>query len=174
MKPGLTRDLPRNPRASSFRFLLTSVLTAGALACNQSSAPASTDETRSTTSVGEGRRTSALTSGIQFVQLSYVTPQSATSSVSMKYVAAQTAGNVNVLAVGWNDTSATVSSVTDTSGNVYTRAIGPTTYPGALTPRSTTRPTSWSAAAGANSVKIVFSQAAAYVDVRVLEYAGST
>ena len=51
----------------------------------------------------------------------------------MKYVAAQSAGDLNVVVVGWNDTSATVSSVTDTSGNVYTRAVGPTTYPGALT-----------------------------------------
>ncbi len=90
----------------------------------------------------------------------------------MKYVAAQTAGNLNVVVVGWNDTSATVSTVTDTSGNVYTRAVGPTTYPGALTQSIYYSANITGAAAGANSVKVVFSKAAAFVDMRILEYSG--
>ena len=39
--------------------------------------------------------------------------------------------NLNVAIVGWNDTTARVSSVTDTKGNVYTLAVGPTLRSGA-------------------------------------------
>ena len=101
-----------------------------------------------------------------------MTPQSNVSTVTIKYLAAQTAGNLNVVVVGWNDASATVSTVTDTSGNVYTRAVGPTTYPGALTQSIYYSANIVGAAAGANSVKVVFSKAAVYVDTRILEYSG--
>jgi fibronectin type 3 domain-containing protein len=166
----LIREPSRPLRPWSSRLLVVCTVLAAAMGCNQSAAPDT--ETKSTTTHGEGRRSSALTSGIQFVQLSYVTPQSAVSSVSIKYVAAQTAGNLNVVAVGWNDTSATVSSVTDTVGNVYTRIVGPQTYPGALSLSIYYSVNIQAAAAGANSVKVVFSKAAQYADVRALEYAG--
>ncbi|MGO8669865.1 MAG: hypothetical protein ACLQVD_00615, partial [Capsulimonadaceae bacterium] len=48
----------------------------------------------------------------------------------MTFTSAQTAGNLNVVVVGWNDTTATVSSVTDSRGNVYTLAVGPTVLSG--------------------------------------------
>ena len=171
MKAVSTREPSRLARTSSFRPLLTSALLAGALACNQS-APPQDGETRSTSSTGEGRITQALGGGIEFIQLSYATPQSDVSTLSVKYVAAQTAGDLNVVVVGWNDTSATVASVTDTSGNVYTRAVGPTSYPGALTQSIYYSANIKAAGAGANSVKVVFSQPAIRVDVRVLEYSG--
>ena len=152
--------------------LLATVLVFGAVGCNQTSAPGDADQTRSTTSQGEGRRTAALGTGIQFVQLSYATPQSNTATVNVKYVAAQGLGNLNVIAVGWNDTSATVSSVTDTSGNVYSLAVGPTAWPGALTQSIYYSANVKAAAAGANTVKVVFSKAAVFVDVRILEYSG--
>src|SRR5678815_547441 len=173
MKAVRTRAVSRQLRASSLRLLLVSALIAGATACNQSASLEPHDgETRSTTSFGEGRRTQALGTGIQFVQLSYATPQSDTSTLNVKYVAAQTQGNSNVVAVGWNDTSATVTSVTDTSGNVYTRAVGPTSWPGALTQSIYYSANIKAAAAGANTVKVVFSRAAVFVDVRILEYSG--
>ena len=75
MKAVSTREPSRLARTSSFRPLLTSALLAGALACNQS-APPQDGETRSTSSTGEGRITQALGGGIQFIQLSYATPQS--------------------------------------------------------------------------------------------------
>ncbi len=37
-----------------------------------------------------------------------------------------------MVVVGWNDGTAVVSSVTDSKGNVYTRAVGPTTVSGQL------------------------------------------
>jgi chitodextrinase len=173
MKLVRTRAVSRPLRASSLRVLLMSALICGATACNQTGSLEPHDgETRSTTSFGEGRRTQALGTGIQFIQLSYATPQSNTSILNVKYLAAQTLGNLNVVAVGWNDTSATVTSVTDTSGNVYTRAVGPTSWPGALTQSIYYSANIKAAAAGANTVTVVFSRPAVYVDVRILEYSG--
>ncbi len=67
---------------------------------------------------------------IAFVQVKSATPQTASASVPVTFTAAQTAGNMNVVVVGWNDTTSTVSSVTDSRGNTYTLAIGPTTGTG--------------------------------------------
>jgi hypothetical protein len=50
--------------------------------------------------------------------------------VAVTYTAAQTAGNLNVVLVGWNDTTSTVSSVTDSRGNTYALAIEPTSGTG--------------------------------------------
>ena len=60
------------------------------------------------------------------MQVNYKTSVRQASSLAMAYPSAQTAGNLNVVVVGWNDTTSTVSSVTDSSGNTYTRAVGPT------------------------------------------------
>src|SRR5215467_13096942 len=66
-------------------------------------------------------------SQIAFVQVNSATPQSDTvASVTVSFSAAQTAGNLNVVVVGWNDTTASVLSVTDSSNNGYVRAAGPT------------------------------------------------
>src|SRR2546428_1972045 len=70
---------------------------------------------------------------IAFVQLNHATPQSSVSTVSAPFKATQSAGNLNVVVVGWNDTTSRVSSVTDTKGNAYQLAVGPAAVPGALT-----------------------------------------
>ena len=53
-------------------------------------------------------------------------PQTAQTAVTVPYTAAQTAGNLNVVIAGWNDSTAKVSSVKDSSGNTYQLAVGPT------------------------------------------------
>src|SRR5262245_45998188 len=70
---------------------------------------------------------------IAFVQVNAAVPQSSETQVSATYSLAQTAGNLNVVVVGWNDASASVTSVTDSRGNVYTRAVGPTVIAGVAT-----------------------------------------
>ena len=67
-------------------------------------------------------------SGISFVQggSGPASIQASNTSVAVAFPSAQTAGNLNVVAVGWGDTTSSISSVTDSKGNVYTRAIGPT------------------------------------------------
>ena len=72
------------------------------------------------------------------------------------------------MAVGWNDTTSTVSSVSDSRGNTYAQA-------GTMTTGTALRQAIYYAkniAAGSNTVTVAFNQAAAYVDVRILEYSG--
>jgi hypothetical protein len=107
---------------------------------------------------------------IGYVQVASATPQSATATVSVTYPAAQMAGDMNIVVVGWNDTTATVSSVTDSAGNSYKLAIGPTSG-------SALRQSIYYApniVAGSNTVTVTFSTAAAYADIRILEYRGVT
>ena len=109
-----------------------------------------------------------LASGPTFVQVKSAIPQTASASVALTYTVAQTAGNLNVVVVGWNDTTSTVSMVGDSLGNNYALAIGPTSGTGL-------RQSIYYAAgikAGSNTVTVRFNQAARYVDVRVLEYSG--
>ncbi len=112
--------------------------------------------------------TGSTSGAISFVQVAYKTSVSA-SSLATAYPAAQTAGNLNVVVVGWNDTSSSVSSITDTKGNTYIRAVGPTA--GSALTQSIYY--AKSIAGGTNTVTVVFNQTAAYPDVRVLEYSGA-
>jgi hypothetical protein len=113
------------------------------------------------------------TSAISYVQGNYSTPQSPVSSITIKYKAAQTAGDLNVVVVGWNDSSAAVQTVADTDGNLYSRAVGPTAVSGALTQSIYFAKNITSAAAGQNIVTVTFSEPANYPDIRILEYSGA-
>jgi hypothetical protein len=108
------------------------------------------------------------TGTISFVQVNAATPQTPTASVSVTYPVAQTASDLNIVAVGWNDTTSTVSDVTDSLGNTYTLAIGPTTGTGLTQSIYYAK----NIAAGSNTVTVTFNQAAAFPDVRILEYSG--
>jgi hypothetical protein len=94
-------------------------------------------------------------------------------SVQATYKAAQVAGDLNVLAVQWQDSTANVTSVTDSSGNAYVLAVGPT--------RNLEQPGSQSiyyashiheAAADANTVTVTFDRPATSPDVIVADYVG--
>jgi hypothetical protein len=108
------------------------------------------------------------TVGIAFVQVASATPQSSQASVKVSYSKAQTAGDLNLVAVGWNDTSATVQSVMDSVGNSYTLAAGP------LKGTALTQSIYYAKniLVGSNTVTVTFSQAAVFPDVRILEYKG--
>ena len=102
------------------------------------------------------------------MQVKAATPQTASSSVAVAYAVAETAGDLNVVEVGWNDTTSTVNTVTDSRGNSYILAIGPTSGTGFRQSIYYAR----NIAGGSNTVTVTFNQAAAAVDVRVLEYSG--
>jgi hypothetical protein len=107
---------------------------------------------------------------IGFAQVAYSDPQTSSGTVSVTYPSAQIAGDMNIVVVGWNDTTSTVQSVTDSAGNNYSLAIGPTSG-------SALRESIYYAsgiAAGSNTVTVTFSKAAAYPDIRILEYKGVT
>src|SRR3989475_12715210 len=109
---------------------------------------------------------------IAFVQTNYATPQTAVTSVSVPYTLAQLAGDLNVVVVGWNDTTAQVASVTDAKGNAYQLAVGPTQFSGRLSQSIYYAPNVAAAAAGANTVNVSFNVAAEFADIRILEYSG--
>jgi hypothetical protein len=92
--------------------------------------------------------------------------------VKVTFAAAQVASDLNVVVVGWNDSTATVSAVTDTKGNAYTRAVGPTVQSGIASQSIYYAKNIVAAAAGANTVTVTFSTAAIYPDIRILEYGG--
>jgi hypothetical protein len=110
---------------------------------------------------------------ISFVQGNYATPQTPQPTLSVTFTAAQTAGDLNVVVVGWNDTSAVVNAVTDAGGNTYTLAAGPTVLKGKLSQSIYYAKNIVAAAAGSNIVTVTFSVAAAYPDIRILEYSGA-
>jgi hypothetical protein len=109
---------------------------------------------------------------IGFVQVAAATPQTALATVSVTYTMAQTAGDFDIVVVGWNDTVARVTSVGDSSGNLYSLAVGPATEPNQLSQSIYYSANIRAAVAGANVVSVVFSPAAQYADVRVVEYRG--
>ena len=109
---------------------------------------------------------------INFIQGSYSVPQTPQATVTVVYSGAQTAGNLNVVVVGWNDATSTVTSVTDSNGNVYTRAVGPTVRAGQASQAIYFAPNIAAAAPNSNIVTVRFSVAAVFPDIRVLEYSG--
>ena len=88
----------------------------------------------------------------------------------MSFPGAQTAGDLNIVVVGWNDTTSQVNTVTDTAGNKYTLAVGPTRGTGLSQSIYYAR----NIAGGNNTVTVTFNQLAAYPDIRILEYKGVT
>lgn len=83
----------------------------------------------------------------------------------------QTAGNLNVVIIGWNDTVATVSSVTDTEGNTYFAALPIVTGTG-LSQVFYYAANIVGDSGTPNQITVTFSQAAPFPDVQILEYSG--
>jgi hypothetical protein len=107
---------------------------------------------------------------IAFVQIAVATPANSVSTVKVTFGKAQAAGDLNVVVVGWNGTTmSTVQSISDSTGNSYTLAVGPTTFSPDLTQSIFYAP---GIAAGTNSVTVTFVQPANLVDIRILEYSG--
>ena len=107
-----------------------------------------------------------------FVQQNYATPQTPQTQVNVTLAGAQTAGNLNVVVVGWGDSTSAVSTVSDFSGNVYQLAVGPTVYSGKLSQAIYFSSNIRAAAANANTISVTFTAPATFPDIRVLEYSG--
>ncbi|HKR28549.1 MAG TPA: IPT/TIG domain-containing protein, partial [Acidobacteriaceae bacterium] len=107
-------------------------------------------------------------SPISFAQVAAATPQTSVSTVSVGYPSPENVGDLNIVVVGWNDTTAGVQSVTDSSGNTYQLAIGATSG-------TALRQSIYYASGikgGSDTVTVTFSQAAVNPDIRILEYRG--
>ena len=111
-----------------------------------------------------------LATGQTFIQQNGNTVAANAASVSVTYTDPQTPGNLNIVVVGWNDTSSSVISVVDDNGNTYVLAgtsagLGVTQaiyYARNISTSNTTTPT----------VTVTFNQNAGTPDVRILEYSG--
>jgi len=144
--------------------------------------PVKTTTTINAIAAASGLNNSTMASGVYTISMGAPPPpgfiqgnagpstlQSSNSSVAVAYPAVQVAGHLNVVAVGWGDTTSTISSVTDTQNNTYTLAIGPTSYNGLRQSVYYAK----NIAGGSNTVTVKFNQSASYPDVRILEYAGA-
>ena len=109
---------------------------------------------------------------ITYIQGNSATPQTSQTTVTVPYTLAQTAGDLNILVVGWNDSTAAVSSVTDSEGNSYVVAAAPVVQSGTATQAIYYAKNIAAAAAGANAVTVTFTTAARYPDIRIGEYSG--
>jgi YD repeat-containing protein len=106
-----------------------------------------------------------------FVQGNFASPNSG-SSITVTFNSAQTAGNLNVVFVGWDDATSTIQSITDSAGNSYVAAVGPTVNTGNATQTMYYAANIASSAAGTNTVTVTFSGSVPYPDVRALEFSG--
>lgn len=108
---------------------------------------------------------------IAFVQVQSATPQSPQSTVTTTFTQAQSAGNLNVVMVGWNESTGNITSVTDSAGNTYQVAAATVRGTG-LSQAIYYARNIQAAGAGANTVTVKFDKSVAYADVRILEYSG--
>jgi glucose/arabinose dehydrogenase/PKD repeat protein len=106
-----------------------------------------------------------------FVQVNAATPQTNQSQVRVTYANPQQAGHTNILAIGWNNATSNLASVTDSAGNVYHAAAG-TTRGTALSQAIYYATNIKASAGGANIVTVTFNTAAPFVDIRAMEYSG--
>ena len=112
----------------------------------------------------------ALSTGQTFVQENNNLIVVNASTVSVTYAAAETAGNTNIVIVGWGDTSSSVVSVVDDNNNIY-RLVGTTAgngiTQGIYYAANIALPTN-----NTPTVTVTLNQNAGFPDVRILEYSG--
>ena len=102
---------------------------------------------------------------LAFVQVNAATPQTNQTQVSVTYTSAQVAGDTNILAIGWNNATSNITSVTDSAGNVYQLAV-PTARGTGISQAIYYAKNIKAAAAGTNTVTVTFNTATPYVDIR--------
>jgi glucose/arabinose dehydrogenase len=108
---------------------------------------------------------------IAFVQVNSAVPQSPQSVVNVPFNQAQTAGNLNVVVVGWNESTGNITSVTDSAGNAY--QVAAATFRGSSLSQAIYYARNVAAAGpGGNTVTARFDKAVTFADVRVAEYSG--
>src|SRR6185503_9507993 len=107
---------------------------------------------------------------VEFIQASSSAPEMPQAAVTVRYPASQSAGHLNVVVVGWRDTSAQVLGVTDTNGNAYQLAVGPTVNAGVGT-QAIYHASNIAAVVG-NAVTVTFTAPPTLPDIRIVTYAG--
>jgi hypothetical protein len=104
-----------------------------------------------------------------FVQVNAATPQTNQSTVAVPFTDGQTGGNMNVVVVGWNSDTSSITAVTDSAGNAYQVAAPVRRGTGlsqAIYYAENIAP------AASNTVTVTFASAVPFADVRIAEYSG--
>jgi hypothetical protein len=101
------------------------------------------------------------------VQIATATPPGFVQYASAIFPRSQSAGDLNVVVVGWGDATASVTQVSDMTGNTYDLAIGPTRTAGVAQSIYYAKNIS---AAATNTVRVQFKVAVPRLDLRVVEY----
>jgi hypothetical protein len=104
-----------------------------------------------------------------YAQGSYA-DSSTTNTISVAYPNGQSAGNLNIVVIGWGDSTSHVATVTDSAGNIYKVAIGPTRSMGNAS-QSIYYAANVSTATS-NIVTVTFDATVPSSDIRIAEYAG--
>ena len=94
------------------------------------------------------------------------------SSLTTTYASAQLAGDLNVVAVAWNASTGSISSVVDTKGNSYSVASPIVTNAGNASQAIYAAPNIAAALAGANAITVTLSGTESFVDIRAAECSG--
>jgi hypothetical protein len=108
---------------------------------------------------------------IALKQQSYSTSEISQRTVSVTYTEAQTAGDTNVLAIGWPSDQGTVNMVSDEAGNIYTPVDLPNPA-GAKLKQAIYYATDIKGFRARNTVQVSFSGDVMGVNVRGAEYSG--
>jgi hypothetical protein len=125
-------------------------------------------------SSGDGltNRVATAASTIAFVQANFATPQGSFASVTATYTSAQQAGDSNVVVVGWNDATHSVTSVVDSvNGGTYQLAV-PVARSANCSQAIYFLPNVKAAANSANTVTVAFDGLVPSPDLRIVEYSG--
>jgi fibronectin type 3 domain-containing protein len=117
-------------------------------------------------------RTESAAASIAHVQASESCDGELYQAVNTTLNSAQRAGDLIVVAVGWSDPTAVVTSISDSSENTYTLAVGPTLASFAGRQSIYYAKNIAGASAGINTVTVAFSSTVPWPDLRVLEYSG--
>jgi len=123
----------------------------------------------------EGAAPQADAGAIAFIQANAAAPDNmARKSLDVPFKNAQTAGNLNVVVIGWYDLNVSVTSVMDSTGNPYQPAGSPTSVSGTDPIEQVIwfAPRIGAALPGANVVTVTWDASACEPDVRVLEFRG--
>jgi hypothetical protein len=103
------------------------------------------------------------------VQIATATPPGVVTAASAAFPRGQAALDLNVVVVSWGDATTKVTQVTDTAGNAYALAVGPTEIVGVS---QSIYYASGIAVAERNTVLVAFALPVSRADVRAVEYAG--
>jgi YD repeat-containing protein len=108
---------------------------------------------------------------IAYVQGAYAV-SAAAGTLTATYSLAQAAGDLNVICIGWSGSANHITAVTDSKGNAYVAAVGPTTNSNSFAAVIYYAKNIAAAAASANAVTVTFNTSVNFPDVRIVEYRG--